>query len=570
MNAYRPAAVLLTLLCTALIVGACGGPGSSGEDADLKPFDINPTPREQLREGGTLRWAVDQFSTQWNAHHLNGPEASTAAVLGGLMPGTFRSDERGNLSIDPNYVMSAEVTASSPKQVVAYRLNPKARWSDGKPITWKDYEAQWKALRSPDQGFDIASSTGYERIEKVERGRDEHEVVVTFAKPYGEWQALFNSLYPAETNSDPKKFNEGWLNEIPVTAGPFKLGEINRTAKTVTIERDPKWWGPPAKLDAIVFRALGPEAGINAFASGEVDIVDVGPQPGNFRRVQGVQGGAVREAAGPDFRHFTFNGRSEMLSDVKVRRAVAMAINRDAIARADLTGLNWPARTMNNHFFVNTQTGYQDNAGEVGQFDPQKANELLDEAGWTRSGAGRSKDGKQLELRFVIPSGVQTSKQEGELAQAMLRDVGVKLDIRTVPTNDFFDRYIAPGNFDIAPFSWLGTPFPISSAQSIYEEPVKGPEGKLAVKQNFARVGSPEIDQLMAGAQEDLEPASAREMLNQADELIWQEVHSLVLYQRPQITAVKANLANMGSFGFKTAIYQDIGFAGEPMASTAE
>jgi glutathione transport system substrate-binding protein len=559
LNAHRHGAALAALIVAGLLTGGCGaGPG--GEGGALKRVDINATPRDQIKQGGTVRIAVDQFSTQWNSNHLNGPEASTSAVMGGLMPSPFRSDERATLSPDPNYVLSANVTSTSPRQVVTYRLNPKASWSDGKPITWRDYEAQWKALRSPSGPYQIASSTGYERIASVREGRDPYEVVVTFAKRYTEWQGLFGFLYPAATNSDPDTFNSGWLNKIPVTAGPFKLGKIDKTAKTVTIVRDPNWWGPPAKLDSIVFRALDVEASISAFVSGEVDVVDVGPNQSNYKRVRGVGGAAVRRAAGPDFRHFTFNGTSPILSDRNVRQAVAMAIDREAIARSDLVGLDWPVRTMNNHFFVNTQTGYVDKAGEVGRFDPAKSRRLLDQAGWRLSGEFRTKGGKTLELRFVIPSGVPTSRQEAGLAQAMLRKVGVKLDIRTVPENDFFDRYIQPGNFDITPFSWLGTPLPISSASSIYEKPVKDAKGELAIQQNFARIGSDEIDRLMSSAQEQLDLAKARDLMNQADKLVWDEVHSLVLYQRPQITAVKANLANMGSFGFQSTIYHDVGF----------
>jgi peptide/nickel transport system substrate-binding protein len=559
LNAHRRGAALAALVVAGLLMGGCGGgPGKQG--GAVKRIDINATPRDEVKQGGTLRIPIDQFSTQWNYHHVNGPEASTSAVMGALMPAAFVSDDRANLSVDRNYVLSAELTSTSPKQVVTYRLNPKARWSDGKPITWRDYEAQWRALRSPSGPFQIASSTGYERVGSVRQGRDPYEVVVTFDRRYTEWQGLFGLLYPAATNSDPQTFNTGWLSKIPVTAGPFKLGKIDQTAKTVTIVRDPEWWGPPAKLDSIVFRFLAIDASINAFVSGEVDVVDVGPNQSNYKRVQRVPGAAVRRAAGPDFRHFTFNGTSPILSDLNVRRAVAMAIDREATARSDLVGLDWPVRTMNNHFFVNTQTGYRDNAGEVGRFNLAKARQLLDQAGWRPSGAFRRKGARTLELRFVIPSGVPTSRQEAGLAQAMLRKVGVKVDIRTVPENDFFDRYVEPGNFDITPFSWLGGSLPISSAASIYEKPVKGPGGQLAIQQNFARVGSTQIDRLMASAQEELDLAKARELLNQADKLVWDEVHSVILYQRPQITATKENLANFGSFGFKSTIYPDIGF----------
>jgi peptide/nickel transport system substrate-binding protein len=545
----------------ALAASGCGSSNTSGNNQTaIKAADINPQPRDKVKDGGTLRISVDQFSTQWNYNQVNGPEASTAVVVGGVMPDISTSDAKGDVFPDPNYVKSWKVTAKKPRQVVTYELNPKARWSDGKPITWKDFEAQWKALRSANGPYQIASSTGYDRMASVARGRNDYEVVVTYARPFGEWQSMFAPLYPAEYNSDPKKFNSGYLSKIPVTAGPFKLGSIDQTAKTVTMVRDPKWWGARPKLDRIITRALEVDAAINAYANGEVDVADVGPSPSNYKRAARRPDGAIREAAGPDFRHITINGTSPFLSDVNVRKAIAMGINRDAIARADLTGLNWPARTMGNHFLVNTQVGYRDNSDGVGHFDPAKARQLLDQAGWKTSGTFRRKNGKTLELRFVIPTGIQESRNEGELVQAMLRDIGVKVDIRPVPSDDFFDKYIIPGNYDLVPFSWIGTPFPISSAVSIYAKPVKDAKGQLQIQQNFARVGSKQIDDLMARALAELNPTKARDLINQADKLVWDEVHSVILYQRPGIIAVTAKLANYGSFGFQTPDYTAMGF----------
>jgi peptide/nickel transport system substrate-binding protein len=560
----RRALALIVVLAVPALAGCGGGSDSSKPSAQatkeaLKPADINPTPRDQVRDGGTLRWAVDQFSTQWNYNELDGPADATLKVLQGLLPSPLLADEHAKFSVDPNYAISAKVTSTDP-QVIDIKLNPKAKWSDGKPITVKDYEAQWKAMRGTDERYNIASSTGYERIESVKPGADEYEVVATFKKPFGEWQSLWQPLYPASTNATPEAFNKGWVNKIPITAGPFKLEKIDQTAKTVTIERDPNWWGPPAKLDKIITRALEVDATINAFANGEVDVADVGPDPSAYKRAVGVAGAKVRSAAGPDFRHFTFNGTSKALSDVNVRKAVAMAINREVITKADLTGLNWPAVTMGNHYFVNTQTGYRDNSGDVGRYDPEKAKALLEQAGWKMSGAYRQKDGKALSLRFVIPAGATTSKQEGELTQAMLKEVGIKVVIDVVPSDDFFDKYVTPGSFDITPFSWIGTPYPVSSAKSIYINPKKTSSGELDIQQNYARIGSPEIDKLMSDAEQETDPVRAAELANEADKAVWAEVHSLTLFQRPQITAVKGTLANVGSYGFKTPLYQDIGY----------
>jgi peptide/nickel transport system substrate-binding protein len=532
--------------------------GGSGAETP-KAADINPMPRDQLKDGGQMVWAVDQFSTQWNYNQLNGTADATNAILQTIMPSMFNADEKANLTVNHDYLTSAELTSKDP-EVITYKINPKAKWSNGDPITEKDFAAQWQALNGKNAKFQIASSTGYDRIKSVAAGSDDRTVVVTFAKPFAEWQSLFSYLYPASTNSDPKEFNNGWLNKIPVTAGPFKFGSFDQTAKTVTVVRDPNWWGQPAKLDRFITRALDVDASVNAFVNGEVDYVDVDDASG-YKRAQTATNGVIREAAGPDFRHFTFNGTSPVFKDLKVRQAVAMGINRKVIVESDLKGLNFPAVTMDNHFFVNTQTGYQNNSDGIGEYNPDKAKQMLDADGWKMgSGGFRQKDGKTLTVRFVIPSGVPISKQEAELTQAMMQQIGVKLDIQTVPADPFFDKYVAPGNYDITPFSWIGTPFPISPNQSIYQEPFKDKSGQLQIQQNYARVGSKQIDDLMSQAEQELDPAKARQLANEADKLIWQEVHSLTMFQRPQIRGVTKGLANVGAFGFESPIPQNIGY----------
>jgi peptide/nickel transport system substrate-binding protein len=181
---------------------------------------------------------------------------------------------------------------------------------------------------------------------------------------------------------------------------------------------------------------------------------------------------------------------------------------------------------------------------------------MLDAAGWKQgSGGFRTKGGKTLNLRFVIPVGIPASKQEGELTQAMLKDVGVKVTVQAVPSEDFFDKYVTPGNFDLTVFSWIGTPFPTSSTQSIYAKPVGS-----NIQQNYTGVGSDELDAAMKKASADTDPAQAIVDTNAADVLIWKQANLLPLYQRPEIKAVKSTLVNLGAYGFADPRYQDIGF----------
>jgi len=326
--------------------------------------------------------------------------------------------------------------------------------------------------------------------------------------------------------------------------------------------RNEKWWGNPAKLDRIVFREIDHNAWVDALANGEVDAIDIGPDANIYNRAKNIGGVEVRVAGGPNFRHITVNGTSANLSDIRVRQALAMAIDRETIARALLGPLGITPKPLNNHIFMANQTGYQDNSGDVGKYSPEKAGQLLDAAGWKLDGTVRKRAGKPLEITLVIPGGVSTSKQEGELMQNMLAKVGISLRISTVPLNVFFDKYLTPGQFDVTVFSWIGTPYPISSSKSIYVNPTRNAKGDLDIRQNFARTGSPEIDALYDQANAELDPKKAIEIANRADALIWQEVHSLTTYQRPELIACKKALANFGAFGFNIPwVYQDIGWA---------
>jgi peptide/nickel transport system substrate-binding protein len=552
------------------MVAACGDGGtnqSSTSGAPARPGtttnQINPVARDQVRQGGRLTWPIGSMPVNFNAYEIDGTEADTNQILEALMPRVFTTDASGTPQWHRHYLASEPVLAIEPKQVVTYRIHPQARWQDGTPITWEDFHWQWRASNGSNKAYRIASSNGYADIESVTRGQDDREVIVTFARRFADWPAIFNPFYPASTTRDPATFNDGWKARPLSSAGPFRLDSIDRTSQTITLVRNEQWWGAPAKLDTIVFRSIVPDAQIDALANGEIDFMDVGPDANKYQRARAIAGVDMRIAGGPNFRHLTVNGTSPLLQDVRVRQALAMAIDRAAIARALLGPLGVDAQPLNNHIFMANQAGYQDNSGEVGRYNAQRAGQLLDEAGWPMAGAVRQKDGRPLEVRMVIPAAVATSRQESELMQNMLRQIGVTLRIDTVPTGDFFDRYIRPGQFDFTVFSWIGTPFPISSSRSIYAKPTRGADGQLAIQQNYARVGTDEIDALYTQANAELDRTAAVAIANRIDALIWAEVHSLTLYQRPEIYATKRTLANFGAFGFaQPAVYEDIGWVG--------
>ncbi|TJZ59020.1 ABC transporter family substrate-binding protein [Streptomyces piniterrae] len=556
-----PLSLVATLAVSSLALTACGG--SDSDDAQEKApqkstaVNIKATDPAKLKQGGTMNWAIDTFATQWNITEIDGLQAGPTEVMKALMPSLWHSDARGVQSPNKAFLLDADSATVKGKQVVTWHLNPKAKWSDGTPITWKDLAANATALSGQDEAYKVTSTLGFDRIAEVKKGKDDYEAVMTFDKPYADWKAMYNAsnnqpLYPAKYVSDAKSFNTAYVNKIPVTGNAFKLGGIDKSAKTVTVVADPKWWGDKPRLDKIVFHAMDSASMPGAFANGEVDYFDVGGDASAYKQATQVSAGEIREAGGPNYRQLTFNGQSAKLKDPKVRQALFMATDRETIAKSDLKGLGWKPATMNNHLLVANQKGYQDNSGKLGTYDPKAAGKLLDEAGWKLSGKVRKKGGQELSLRFVIPSSTPASTNEGSMLTQMYQQVGVKLQVQTVPVNDFFDKYITPGDFDISPYTLIGTPFPASGPANIYT--AKGGN-------NNAKVGNKKLDDLLHAASGNAaDPADSLKQVNQADAEAWQLAGVLPLYQRPDIAAIKKDLANMGALGMTDVVYEHIGF----------
>ncbi|WP_460369649.1 ABC transporter substrate-binding protein, partial [Actinocorallia lasiicapitis] len=256
-----------------------------------------------------------------------------------------------------------------------------------------------------------------------------------------------------------------------------------------------------------------------------------------------------------DWRQITLNAASGPLRDVRVRRAVFLSIDRGVLAESALGQVGWPARTLDNHFFMRGQRGYRDTGGRLGRTDPIAAGRLLDAAGWRLEGGRRVKDGKVLRLRHLVPAGVPASADEAQLVRAMLAKTGITVEQVTVPQSELIGRYVVPGDFDVAAFAWLGTAHPVSGMRSVFVRPSGG-----ELRQNFARAGSARIDRLLDAASRELDPERAIRLADQADELIWKQAAVLPLYQRPQLVAVRRGLVNLGAPGLRDQDYTSIGF----------
>ncbi|SCK32424.1 ABC transporter family substrate-binding protein [Streptomyces sp. WMMB 322] len=743
------AGVLIPLAgCTS---GDGGGPSSSGGGSGAAR-DVPHLDREQIASGGSLRWAIDSLPRTLNAFQSTA-DATTERITGATLPSLFTLDSAARPQLNQDYLESAEITEREPRQTVVYKLNPKARWSSGRALGAADFKAQWKALSGKNRSFRAARNAGYDRIAKVTRGENAHEVKVVFRKPYADWKSLFAPLYPKTVMGRAEDFNQGVRASLPVSAGPFRVEKFRRGDTSITLVRNGKWWGDKAKLKRITLRVVPRKERKEALRRGQLDLAEVdvatmrsiirahkggeedaksrkreeharkstaelrkqAERDGNLRHV------ALRHAFEPAYTQLALNGASGPLADERVRRAVARAIDRERIAKHALRGTGLPVKALGSHLRMIDQDGYADNSDALGKQDVEAAQSLLAEAGWKEGGASssstsdadakkgergkkdgdqdgkqdkdgnekgkqdgdqdgkqdkdgedagndggknaqqssareragaaapaaapavapvsaqeaarlagqplvlspattgqraslmmqaaharlgtaeesgsesrirqaraaekeaararahadelrllsdggakvqRMKSGKPLTLRFVLPSGPgsESIRDTGARIARELTRIGVRTQMKHVPAEDYFEKHIATGDYDLAIYSWPGTAYPATDARPIFAKPAAAADGSLLVEQNYTRVGTNQIDQLFEQASRELDDGARNDLIKRADARIWAAAASVPLYQRPQLVAAGDKVANAGAFGFETPRYQDIGF----------
>ncbi|AYN39620.1 ABC transporter family substrate-binding protein [Streptomyces dangxiongensis] len=441
-RAVMRSAVFLT--AGALAVPLLAGCGSDDKPAGpLAGQDIVPVARAQVADGGTLKWAVDAVPETLNTFQADA-DAGTSRIAQAVLPSMFRLDVNGRPVADPAYLESAKVIETEPRQVVLYKLNQQAVWSDGREIGAADFAAQWRALSGKDSAYWTARNAGYDRIAKIERGANDLQVRVTFSRPYADWKSLFSPLYPKDVMGTPDAFNDGARRKLKVTAGPFRVEKVDTAEKDVVLGRNPRWWGKPAKLNQIVLHAVARDKRAAALADGSVDLAEVdsteaqriglaGRQKGTGTPLQGsgrtsvkklrswalahgfdsdevprakkklrtvikryleqqqaLRDLDVRKSLEPAYTQLALNGSSGPLADERVRRAVARALDRAELARLVLTPLGLPAVPVGSHLALSGQIAYADSSGAIGDQDTKEAQALLADAGWVAGGPVRA------------------------------------------------------------------------------------------------------------------------------------------------------------------------------------
>ena len=564
----------LTTAVAALAVGSlalsgCGQKNQSGGDqnkgdkttsASAPLAALNIKPRDQIKDGGTLRLTITMLPTGWNPMQVDNNTVDLNSIIWQFIGvNNFDITEDGTPKPNPNYIKSVTVDTKGGKQVVTLHLNPKAKWNSGRTIDYTDYRATWKSSNGENDKFLPSTTDGFNQISSVEKGDKDTDVVITYKTTYPDWTTVLSTVLPKEGVKDPHTFNDGWKTLNPDWfTGPFIPMKIDEASKTLTVKRNGKWWGDKSKLDTVSFKAMDSATQTKAFANKEIDAASNITTEDGYRTVQKRPDVEMRQAGSVQWRHFTFNTKSTMLSDKKVRQAIVKGINRPAIARSDLAGLPVSPDTLmlGNHLFMPGQAGYRDNSADY-KYDPEAAKKGLDEAGWKKQGDYRVKDGKTLTINYVQLTGVPTSENEGALFKQDMAKIGVKVNLVNTPS-DSFTQTLSSHSYDVIAFTWNGTAYPMANIRQIYGAAAEG--SKQPSQSNFAQIVDPEVEKLISKIDTESDVSKRRELANQADKTIWDDVMTLPLYRRMSLTAVPKNLANFGASTFQTVRAEDIGF----------
>ncbi|MCU1679031.1 MAG: hypothetical protein JWM93_3789 [Frankiales bacterium] len=556
------AAVASALIAGSLVLSGCSVlSGGSDEDAK-KPAPSTSTPAAvtaldstswrtaapaDVAEGGTLRLAASALPANFNPLQADSASSDAAEILAPTSGGAVRITADGGWEVDPDYATSVKIADRSPL-TIDVRLNPKAVWAGGTPITAKDMIAFWKAQNGSNKSFAVASTAGYDAIASVVQGKDRFAYTVTFKQPTAEWPQYIYPRLAANVSASPQLFNEGFRTRAISSNGPFVVTSIDTATNVVTLERNPRWWGRTPRLEKITWNLADPAVQAKAYAAGELDAVDL--QASTYATASST--GTVQRAAGVEWSQVTLNGGRGPLADVRVRRAVAHAIDRGPIATTAAKSMGAPAAPLGSLLLVPGQRGYTDSSAPIA-YDPAAAKTLLTEAGYTQGSGGMfAKNGAPLQLTLPVPQDTPANSARSTSIAKDLRAVGIAVTLRSVPAETFFDQVVIPLDFDLVTFIRRASPFPVTGAKPQFF-PLDSPQNYTGI--GTARLGAG-FDTVLGTLADDLRLKRVAKL----DEWLFEDVPVIPLAVTPVVMGVRDGVVNYGASQFEQPDWTTVGF----------
>lgn len=411
--------VLAALLLVALTITGCTGGG-----------------------GGSKRTDKVVRIAQWNPPTgLFHPELLTSDYDGSVADLIYETlvTFTPNFEYEPALAASWEI--SDDNRSVTFHLQPDAKWHDGQPVTAEDVKFSLLFVGHKDytgpRYSNVEQIVGMEAWHKGEADDvegieiiDEKTIKITTVKPFGPFLYQIGGRYvlPKHIWGDvevAKADQRRDLLENPIGSGPFVFKEFVKD-QYVAVEANEDYWGGRPKVDGIVIQAVSQDTAQAQLIKGEIDIMSVSDF--NPAAVQALEDAGVQlKTAGlVAVQYMGVNHRIADFQDKRVRQALAHAINRQSIVDDLLYGQG----NVADNPFPKTIWAYPgDDVVKHYNYDPQRAIELFEEAGYTYENGVMSKDGKPVKWTLKYPSGNKVREKAAELIHQNLQEIGIEVEL---------------------------------------------------------------------------------------------------------------------------------------------
>jgi len=337
--------------------------------------------------------------------------------------------------------------------------------------------------------------------------------------------------------ADPARYRNRTLFDTDTTNpglyfGPYRIAEVSPGAHVV-LEPNPHWWGAAPHFKRIVVRAIENTAALEAnLLSGGIDYIagELGLAIDQALAFERRHGRAFHVLYKPDlgYEHIDLNLDNPALQDVRVRRALLMALDREGITRT-LFGGHQPVA----HSFMSPLDLAYDDSVEKHPFDATRAAALLEEAGWHRDadGARTNAAGAPLQLELMTTAGNRTRELVQQALQSQWRKVGVDARIRNEPARVFFGETVSRRKFSaMALYAWISSPESVPRS-TLHSTQIPS-EANAFVGQNYSGFRNAEADSLIDRIELELDREARRALWRRLQAIYASELPVLPLFFR--------------------------------------
>ncbi|OYO20523.1 ABC transporter substrate-binding protein [Enemella evansiae] len=413
---------------------------------------------------------------------------------------------------DENLVMKgalAERWENSPDQLTwTFFLRDGVQWHDGSPFTAKDVVYTYQRLL----GQKLSNSWRLSAVTDVS-APDERTVVIKVKSPSPNLLANLGS-FKGLAIVQQANVESGAINTKPIGTGPFKLDSYTQ-GDTIQLSANENYYGGAPKVPGVTFRFISESStALAALKSGEIQWTDVVP-PQQVDALAADRSVVLGQAGSNDYWYLAANEAKAPWRDVKVRQALAFAIDRAAITQAAKYGkatVNQLAIPKSSEFFVEYAPYTTDVA---------KAKALMAEAGVPNA-----------TMQFLATSEYPETVTIGQLLADQLKQIGVTVEIKTVDFSTFLDEQ-GKGNFDLLMMGWLGNIDPDDFYYGQHHT-----DGA----NNYQKYSNPAVDALLEQGRTEIDKAKRKDIYAQAAKTIADEGSYIYLYNPEVIQASSPRL----------------------------